>query len=155
MQAVPTLVAQLQGCAVPLCHEPARYPALCPLVLRGTIYRVAYLISRQEDVSLHDLDQFGRFLEPALLILVSLAGGPKHGYAMMEDIDHMCHVRLGAGTLYGALTRLEQRGWIEALAADDRRRPYQLTDRGAQVLQQHLARVQQVTMIGLQRLGTL
>lgn len=102
---------------------------------------------------MHDLDQFGRFLEPALLILVSLAGGPKHGYAIMDDIAQVCQVRLGPGTLYGALTRLEDQGWIEALAADQRRRPYQLTDMGSRMLHQHLARVQQVTGIGFQRLG--
>jgi DNA-binding PadR family transcriptional regulator len=66
--------------------------------------------------------EFGRFSDPALLILASLAGGEKHGYAMMEDIEKMAGVRLGAGTLYGALSRLEQAGLIEALPADERNR---------------------------------
>lgn len=55
---------------------------------------------------------FGRFSDPALLILASLAGGEKHGYAMMEDIEAMTGVHLGPGTLYGALSRLEQSGLI-------------------------------------------
>ena len=102
---------------------------------------------------LRDVDQFGRFLEPALLILVSLAEGPKHGYAMIEDIDKLYGVRLGAGTLYGALTRLERLGWIEALPATDRRRPYQITQAGASLLRQQLTRLQTMTATGLQRLG--
>src|SRR5579864_6791524 len=80
----------------------------------------------------------GRFSDPSLLILASLAGGPKHGYAMMEDIEAMSRVRLGPGTLYGALARLERRGWIEALPTDDRRRPYRLTGAGAAVLREQL-----------------
>jgi len=103
----------------------------------------------------HDLNHFGRFLEPALLILVSLADGPKHGYAMIVDIERMCSVRLGAGTLYGALTRLEHAGWIVALPTADRRQPYELTDSGRGLLQQQLAQLQTVTATGLQRLGTI
>ena len=52
-----------------------------------------------------DINDFGHFSNPSLLILASLAGGEKHGYAMMEDIYTMTGVRLGAGTLYGAITR--------------------------------------------------
>lgn len=100
-----------------------------------------------------DLDQFGRFLEPALLILVSLADGPKHGYAMMEDIERVAAVRLGAGTLYGAIARLERLAWIEALPSEDRRRPYRLTENGARILAQQLARLSTLSAVGLQRLG--
>src|SRR5215467_11811459 len=57
------------------------------------------------DDTLTDLSELGRFSDPSLLILASLAGGPKHGYAMMEDIEAMSGVRLGPGTLYGALAR--------------------------------------------------
>lgn len=101
---------------------------------------------------MQDLDHFGRFLEPALLILVSLADGPKHGYAMIVDIERLCRVRLGAGTLYGALTRLETAGWIAALPTTDRRQPYELTDSGKRLLAQQLTRLQTVTATGLQRL---
>ena len=73
--------------------------------------------------------------DPALLVLASLSGGDKHGYAMMEDIERFTGQRLGPGTLYGAITRLEERGWIAPAAADDRRRPYTLTGSGREHLQ--------------------
>ena len=100
-----------------------------------------------------NLEQFGRFLEPALLILVSLAEGPKHGYAMIEDIERLYAVRLGPGTLYGALARLEKQGWIVALPSEDRRRPYQLTESGSRLLQDQLNRLQDLTAVGLRRLA--
>lgn len=100
-----------------------------------------------------ELSQLGRFLEPAILILVSLADGPKHGYAMIEDIEQLWHVRLGPGTLYGALTRIEHEGLISPLPATDRRRPYQLTAAGITVLNENLRRLQALTTIGLQRLA--
>ena len=81
----------------------------------------------QEDVI---LDDFGRFSEPALLILISLAEGEKHGYSMTEDIAAIAGVKLGPGTLYGALARMEARGLIEPLASQDRRNPYRLTGVG-------------------------
>lgn len=99
------------------------------------------------------LTDLGRFSEPALLILVSLADGDKHGYAMMEDIEQLYAVRLGPGTLYGALVRLEQRGLVEALPATDRRRPYRLTARGADALRAQLAQLHHFTTVGLQRLA--
>ena len=77
-----------------------------------------------------NLADFGRFSDPALLILSSLADGPKHGYSMMNDIEAMTGVRLGPGTLYGALTRLEGAGLIKALPAQDRRRPYRVDRQG-------------------------
>jgi DNA-binding PadR family transcriptional regulator len=99
-----------------------------------------------------DTFDFGRFSDPALLILTSLAGGEKHGYAMMEDIEAMSGVRLGPGTLYGALSRLEQSGLIEALPADERRRPYKLTTRGNAYLRQTLNSLGNFVSLGLQRL---
>lgn len=100
-----------------------------------------------------DLPELGRFSDPGLLILASLAGGPKHGYAMMQDIATLAGVRLGPGTLYGALVRLEERGLIAALPAEDRRRPYQLTSVGEAVLQDHLTRLSTFAGAGLQRLA--
>src|SRR5207249_3802095 len=73
------------------------------------------------------LSDLGRFSEPALLVLISLAGGPKHGYAMIEDIATIGGSRLGPGTLYGAIARLEKLGLIEPLLPTDRRRPYRLS----------------------------
>jgi DNA-binding PadR family transcriptional regulator len=100
-----------------------------------------------------DLDDFGRFSEPALLILISLADGPKHGYAMTEDIAAIADVRFGPGTLYGAIARLESRGLIEALASDDRRNPYRLTALGEKALRARLAALQAVARIGQRRLA--
>ena len=74
-------------------------------------------------------DGSGHYSDPPLLVLASLAAGPKHGHAMIEDIASMCGTRLGPGTLYGAIARLEQQGWIEPLPAEDRRRPYRITGR--------------------------
>jgi DNA-binding PadR family transcriptional regulator len=105
--------------------------------------------TRAED----ELDDFGRFAEPALLILISLADGPKHGYAMTEDIAHVADVRLGPGTLYGALTRLEARGLIERLDSEDRRNPYRLTALGERALRARLASMQAVARVGQRRLA--
>jgi DNA-binding PadR family transcriptional regulator len=102
-----------------------------------------------------NLADLGHFSDPSLLILASLAGGPRHGYAMMEDIEAFAHVRLGPGTLYGALARLEQRGWIEPLPAEDRRRPYRLTAAGAAALREQLTSLEQVATLGLRRLAAL
>jgi DNA-binding PadR family transcriptional regulator len=100
-----------------------------------------------------DTSEFGRFSDPALLILASLAGGEKHGYAMMEDIEAMTGVHLGPGTLYGALSRLEQSGLILALPADERRRPYQLTAQGTAFLRRYLDSLKNFVSMGLMRLG--
>jgi len=100
-----------------------------------------------------DITDFGHFSDPSLLILSSLAGGGKHGYAMMEDIQAMTGVRLGAGTLYGAITRLEQAGLIEALPTNDRRRPYRLTAQGAAILRQTLSDLEKFAGLGLKRLA--
>lgn len=99
-----------------------------------------------------ELDEFGRFSEPALLILISLADGPKHGYAMTDDIAGVAGIRLGPGTLYGAISRLESRGMIEPLGAEDRRNPYRLTGLGEKALRVRLATLEAVTKLGQRRL---
>jgi len=99
------------------------------------------------------LADLGRFSEPALLLLVSLADGPKHGYAMTQDIQRVSGQKLGPGTLYGAIARLESRGWIEPLPAEDRRRPYRLTGAGQRVLRVRLASLRAVTRVGQSRLA--
>jgi DNA-binding PadR family transcriptional regulator len=99
------------------------------------------------------LSQLGRFAEPSLYILVSLSGGPRHGYAIMTDVEEMTGSPLGPGTLYGALARLERRGLIEALEPEDRRRPYRLTALGATTLRAQLAHLQGFLRTGLERLG--
>jgi len=99
-------------------------------------------------------DDLGRFSDPSLLILASLASGPKHGYAMMEDVLQFCGTRLEPGTLYAALARLERRGWIEALQAEERRRPYRITAAGEVVLREQIKTLHQVVSIGQQRLAS-
>jgi DNA-binding PadR family transcriptional regulator len=90
--------------------------------------------------------------DPTMLVLASLAGGAKHGYSMMEDIESFSGLRLGPGTLYGAITRLEERGWIAATASDDRRRPYALTALGRKHFEQELAVLERFVKAGSRRL---
>jgi DNA-binding PadR family transcriptional regulator len=106
-------------------------------------------MARQDD----DLDDFGRFAEPALMILISLADGAKHGYAMTDDIEEVSGVRFGPGTLYGAITRLEGRGLIQRMDSDDRRNPYRLTALGEKALRARLATLQAIARIGHRRLA--
>jgi len=94
-----------------------------------------------------------RSTDPGLLVLTSLAEGPKHGYAITQDVERIAAVRLGPGTLYGALSRLESRGLIEALPADDRRRPYRLTPSGELALAEQLESIERVARTGLERLS--
>ncbi|MBS2965190.1 PadR family transcriptional regulator [Actinocrinis puniceicyclus] len=93
------------------------------------------------------------FTEPVVLVLSSLAGGPKHGYALARDIESFAGVTLGPGTLYGAISRLEKHGWIEALPTDDRRQPYRITAPGAAALAERLTAMQKVASAGLSRLA--
>lgn len=95
----------------------------------------------------------GRFSEPALYILISLAEGPKHGYAMTQDIESVSGQKLGPGTLYGAIARLEARKWIEPLPAEERRRPYRLTGAGQRVLRHRLEKLRAVARVGRARLA--
>jgi DNA-binding PadR family transcriptional regulator len=101
-----------------------------------------------------DLDDFGRFAEPALMILISLADGQKHGYAMTDDIEEIAGVRFGPGTLYGAITRLEGKGLIQRMDSDDRRNPYKLTGLGEKALRARLASLQAIARIGQRRLAS-
>lgn len=98
------------------------------------------------------LGELGRFAEPALYILVSLSDGPKHGYAIMTDVEAFSGSPMGPGTLYGALARLERRGLIEALEPEHRRRPYRLTALGVTTLQAQLDQLRGFVRTGLSRL---
>jgi DNA-binding PadR family transcriptional regulator len=90
--------------------------------------------------------------DPPLLVLASLADGPKHGYAMIEEIERMSGARLGPGTLYGAITRLEEQRLIEPLAMEERRRPYRLTAAGRRALRAKLLAMRQIASVGLRKL---
>ena len=99
------------------------------------------------------LSDLGPFADAALLIMGSLADGPKHGYAMLDDIELLAGVRMGPGTLYTTLARLQQRGWVEALPADERRHPYRLTGAGRIMLRDQLLRLEGFATAGLRRMG--
>ena len=90
--------------------------------------------------------------DPPLLILTSLASGPKHGHALAKDIAAFAGVELGPGALYGAITRLEERGLIEPLNDDDRRRPYRITDAGSASLASAIADMRRLVDVGTARL---
>jgi DNA-binding PadR family transcriptional regulator len=99
-------------------------------------------------------DDLGRWSDPSTLVLASLADGPKHGYAITQDIVAQVGVQLGPGTLYGAIARLEERGLIEALPPQERRRPYRITTTGAQDLAYAAVRMRLVAELGLSRLAS-
>ncbi len=90
--------------------------------------------------------------EASVLVLISLADGPKHGYALIQDIKDVAGVQLGPGTLYGALDRLERLSLIESLPAEDRRHPYRITGEGAGALRVHLDSLERVAAAGRLRL---
>jgi DNA-binding PadR family transcriptional regulator len=91
--------------------------------------------------------------DPPVLILTSLAAGPKHGHALAKDIEEFAGVSLGPGALYGAITRLEERGLIEPLQSDDRRRPYRITATGSVALAGVVVDMRQIADVGASRLG--
>jgi len=93
-----------------------------------------------------------RWADPPLLVLASLAEEPKHGYAIIQDVADTMGVRLSAGTLYAVIARLESRGLIEPLEAEDRRRPYRITAAGAQALAEQSERMSRVASLARQRL---
>ncbi len=90
--------------------------------------------------------------DPPFLILTSLAEGPKHGHALAKDIEAFARVKLGPGALYGAITRLEERGLIEPLPSSDRRRPYRITPAGGSALAEAVADMRRLAEVGTVRL---
>ena len=99
-------------------------------------------------------DGLGRFADPSVLILASLAGGPKHGYAIMTDVAAFSGVSMEPGTLYGALSRLERRGWVRPLAIEARRRPYEITAAGQEILAEQVTTMQQIVRVARLRTAT-
>jgi DNA-binding PadR family transcriptional regulator len=95
--------------------------------------------------------------EPVLLILTSLADQPRHGYALIQDIESLSggRVRMSTGTLFGALRRLLEDGWIERFEQQDtsrQKQAYRLTAAGRKQLQLELDRMKQLTRAGMARL---
>ena len=91
--------------------------------------------------------------DPGVLLLISLAAGPRHGHAMLLDVEAFSGRRLGPGTLYGALSRLEEAGFVEALDAEGRRRPYRLARSGRFELRKRLGRLSVAVRVGRERLA--
>lgn len=97
--------------------------------------------------------------EPVLLILLSLAEEPRHGYSILKDVERMSDGRvvLSTGTLYGALRRLLEDGWIERLQQKDVSRgkqAYRLAPRGRKTLQSEVSRLKHLTRLAALRVAT-
>jgi DNA-binding PadR family transcriptional regulator len=108
-------------------------------------------------VNEHDETRPGPLTEPVFLILTSLADRPRHGYALMQDVQQISEgrVMLSTGTLYGALRRLLEDRWIERFDQDDKSREkqaYRLTGLGRKQLQSELERMRQLTRAAAARL---
>ena len=104
-----------------------------------------------------DVDETKPLTEPVLLILLSLANKPRHGYALMKDIELLSNgrVRLSTGTLYGALRRLLEDEWIVRFEQDDTSREkqaYRMTAEGRRQLDSELDRMKQLTRAAATRL---
>jgi DNA-binding PadR family transcriptional regulator len=94
--------------------------------------------------------------EPVLLILISLADAPRHGYSLLQDIEDLSsgRVRLSTGTLYGALRRLLAERWIERVESGDTSRDkqtYRLTETGRRQLRTETERLEQLTQLAKTR----
>src|ERR1700691_2917742 len=89
----------------------------------------------------------------SILVLTSLAGGPKHGYSLIKDIEEFAGLTLGPGTLYGCLSKLEQAGLVEPLPAEERRHPYRITSAGLAVVEERLTESARIARIGLKRIA--
>jgi DNA-binding PadR family transcriptional regulator len=89
----------------------------------------------------------------SVLVLTSLSSGPKHGYALIKDIESFAGVTLGPGSLYGAIAKLEEAGLVEALPGEGRRKPYRITGKGAADLRAQLEQSLRISTAGLGRLA--
>ncbi len=101
-----------------------------------------------------ELADLGRFSEPAVQVLVSVAGGPRHGWAIADDIAARTGRRPQPATLYGTLSRLEDRGWIAGQEPDGRRRPFAITPSGQDVLRTSLCELNALVRAGRKALAS-
>ncbi|MDP9159613.1 MAG: PadR family transcriptional regulator [Acidobacteriota bacterium] len=99
--------------------------------------------------------ELGHFSDPPMLILASLASGPKDAHAMAEDVALLCGARLRLGTLYGAIYRLEEQGLVKPLPQKERSRQYRITAKGARVLRARLVTLRRFTEAGWKRVQSL
>ncbi len=124
-------------------------------IQRNNVTRYNVERSYRLEMNNMDMPNLGRFSDPSILILASLAGGTKHGYAIMEDIETFAGMRPGPGTLYGAIARLEEYGLIESLPSEERRHPYRLTAAGITFLREQLSSLETFAAMGLRRLANI
>ena len=117
-------------------------------LLRITIYRDTIYAMKNDNPR-----GLGRFGEPATLILLSLASGPKHGYAIMQDVEEQMGVKLGPGTLYGAIGKLIKWDMIRALPTEDRARPYEIAPKGREAVIEFLRAWAPIIHLGEKRLA--
>src|SRR3984893_10027911 len=99
-----------------------------------------------------------RLTEPVLLVLLSLAEQPRHGYSILKDVERMSggRVKISTGTLDGALRRLLDDAWIERVEEDERprdRRTYRLTSSGRRNLQREVERMRHLTKLAALRIA--
>ena len=111
-----------------------------------------YVMSTTRQVVDETDRELGHFSDPPLLVLASLADGPKHGHAMTKNIEKMAGTKLSPGALYGAIARLERRGLIEPLPAEERRHPYKITVSGLAFLKAKLDTIARFANAGLKKL---
>ena len=94
--------------------------------------------------------------EAVYYILLSLLQ-PLHGYGIIQNVEQLSggRVRLAAGTLYGAINTLLEKGWITALTgeADSRKKEYVITETGREMLQKELQRLSELLENGKRLLG--
>ena len=110
------------------------------------------------DMSSEITMEFLPLTEPVLLILLSLAGQPRHGYSILKDVEQMSDGRvvLSTGTLYGALRRLLDEEWIERIEEQESsrgRQAYRLTSQGRKNLQLEIGRMKQLTRLANLRIA--
>jgi DNA-binding PadR family transcriptional regulator len=110
------------------------------------------------DMSLETIMESLPLSEPVLLILLSLAGQPQHGYSILKDVERMSNGRvvLSTGTLYGALRRLLDDDWIERFEQQDTsrgRQAYRLTPQGRRNLQMEIDRMKYITRLASLRVA--
>ena len=93
--------------------------------------------------------------EPTFFILLSLSPGPKHGYAILKEVESLSEGRvlLSTGTLYGAIKRLLDHGWIRRVddplpnGTDRERKAYALTEQGRRVLNAEIERLRKLVNV--------
>jgi DNA-binding PadR family transcriptional regulator len=88
-----------------------------------------------------------------LLVLTAVAAEPRHGHRIRLEVEGLSGRPVGPGTLYGAISRLEEDGFIRALTPQGRRKPYEITDAGRRHLAGEVARTRHLVEVAERRLG--